>query len=82
MQSLLADDVLTIGELANAASLLTGTATIFHQSTRNDTRGERGGNESDNALGQLTDGRTFQVHFTEKFRDGVHTFPSFRIEFQ
>ena len=82
MQSLVADDVLTIGELATAASLITGTASQFLQSARNDIRGERGGNESDNALGEFDDGRTFQVQFTEKFRDGVHTFPSFRIEFR
>ena len=82
MQALIADDVLTIGELATASSLAVGSASLFHQSVRNDTVGERGGNESDNAFGQLSDGRTFQVEFTEKFRNGVHTFPHFRIEFR
>ena len=77
-----ADDVLTIGELAALPSLITGSASFYHESIRNDTRGQRGGNSALVASGTLTDGRSFFVQVTEKFRDGEHLFPHVAIQFR
>jgi hypothetical protein len=82
MQAAVADDELTVAELASLPSLLIGSASIYHESVRNDIRGQRGGNETVVATGTLTDGRTFQVEFTEKFREGEHLFPHVRIDFR
>jgi len=82
LQGAVADDVLTIGELAALPSLTVGSASFFLESTRNDTRGQRGGNEALVASGTLTDGRAFFVEVTEKFRDGVHLFPHVAIQFR
>lgn len=78
----MADDELTIGELAALPSLLIGSASFFHESIRNSIRGQRGGNEVIVASGTLTDGRSFQVQITEKFRDGEHLFPHVKIDFR
>jgi hypothetical protein len=43
---------------------------------------QRGGNSVVVASGTLTDGRSFQVEFTEKFREEEHLFPHIRIEFR
>ena len=40
------DDLLTIGELAALPSLRVGSASFFLETVRNDTRGQRGGNEA------------------------------------
>ena len=82
LQAALADDELTVVELAALPSLLIGSASVFIESIRNDIRGQRGGNEAVVAAGSLTDGRTFQVEFTEKFRAGQHLFPHVRIDFR
>ena len=82
LQAAVADDVLTIGELAALPSLTVGSASFFHESVRNDTRGQRGGNETLVVSGMLTDGRSFFVQMTEKFRDGVHLFPHMTIQFR
>jgi hypothetical protein len=82
LQSAAADDVLTIGELAALPSLTVGSASFFHESVRNDIRGQRGGNETLVASGTLTDGPSFFVELTEKFRDGVHLFPHITIQFR
>jgi hypothetical protein len=82
LQEAVADDELTIAELAALPSLLKGSASFFLESIRNDIRGQRGGNEAVVAGGSLTDGRTFQVEFTEKFREGQHLFPHIRIDFK
>jgi hypothetical protein len=82
LEAAAADDVLTIGELAALPSLVTGTASFFHESIRNDIRGQRGGNEALVAAGTLADGRSFLVQLTEKFRDGVHLFPEITIRFR
>jgi len=82
LQAAVADDVLTIGELAALPSLTVGSASFFLESIRNDIRGQRGGNETLVASGTLTDGRSFFVEVTEKFRNGVHLFPHVSIEFR
>jgi hypothetical protein len=82
LQAAVADDELTVAELASLPSLLIGSALSYHESIRNDIRGQRGGNEAVVATGTLTDGRTFQVEFTEKFREGEHLFPHVRIDFR
>jgi len=81
LQGAIADGVLTIGELAALPSLLTGSASFFLESIRNDIVQQRGGNEALVASGTLSDGRSFQVELTEKFREGEHLFPHVRIEF-
>ena len=81
LQAAIADDELTIGELAALPSLLTGSAFFFLESIRNDIVQQRGGNEALIASGTLTDGRSFQVELTEKFREGQHLFPHVRIDF-
>ena len=81
LQGAIADGVLTIGELAALPSLLTGSASFFLESIRNDIVQQRGGNEALVASGTLSDGRSFQVKLTEKFREGEHLFPHVRIEF-
>ncbi len=82
LQGAVADDVLTIGELAALPSLTVGSASFFLESVRNDTRGQRGGNEALVASGTLTDGRTFFFEMTEKFRDGVHLYPHITVQFR
>ncbi len=82
LQGAVADDVLTIGELAALPSLIVGSASFFLESIRNDTRGQRGGNEALVASGTLTDGRTFFFEMTEKFRDGVHLYPHITVQFR
>src|SRR5438034_6998022 len=81
LQAAIADDELTIGELAALPSLLSGSASFFLESIRNDIVQQRGGNEALIASGTLTDGRSFQVEITEKFREGEHLFPHVRIDF-
>ena len=80
LQGAVADDLLTIGELAALPSLMVGSASFFLESVRNDTRGQRGGNEALVASGTLTDGRTFFFEMTEKFRDGVHLYPHITVQ--
>ena len=82
LQAAIADDLLTIGELAALPSLRVGGASFFLESVRNDTRGRRGGNEALVARGLLSDGSSFLVQMTEKFRDGVHLYPHLAIEFK
>jgi hypothetical protein len=82
LQNAVADDVLTIGELAALPSLIIGSASFFLESIRNDIRGQRGGNEALVAAGTLADGRSFFFEMTEKFRDGVHLFPHITVQFR
>lgn len=82
LQAAVADDVLTVGELAALPSLLVGSASFFHESVRNDIRGQRGGNEALVASGTLADGRSFVFQMTEKFRDGVHLYNHLRVQFR
>jgi hypothetical protein len=82
LQAAVADDVLTIVELAALPSLLIGSASFYLESERNSIVEQRGGNEALVATGTLTDGRSFQVELTEKFREGEHLFPQVRIEFR
>jgi len=82
LQAAVADDELTVVELAALPSLLISSASFYHESIRNDIRGQRGGNEAVVAAGTLTDGRSFQVEITEKFREGEHLFPHVRIDFR
>lgn len=82
LQAAVADDELAVVELAALPSLLIGSASFYHESIRNDIRGQRGGNEAVVAAGTLTDGRSFQVEITEKFREGEHLFPHVRIDFR
>jgi len=49
LQAAVADDDLTITELAALPSLLVGSASFYHDSIRND-RGQRGGNSADGCL--------------------------------
>ncbi len=82
LQAAVADNELTVPELAALPSLLIGSASFFVESTRNDIVPQRGGNEALVASGTLTDGRSFQVELTEQFREGEHHFPHVRIEFR
>ena len=82
LQAAVADDKLTVAELSALPSLLIGSASFFNHSIRNSIRGQRGGNEALVASGTLTDGRSFQVEYTEKFREGEHLFPHIRIDFK
>ena len=82
LEAAAADDVLTIGELAGLPSLVVGSASFFHESIRNDTRGQRGGNSTAVGSGTLTNGRRFFFEITEKFRDGEHLFPHVSIQFR
>ncbi len=82
LEAAVADDLLTIGELAALPSLTVGSASFFLESIRNDTRGQRGGNEAMVVAGVLSDGRSFFVQMTEKFRDGVHLYPHLTIQFR
>ena len=82
LQAAVADDKLTVAELSALPSLLIGSASVFNHSVRNSIRGQRGGNEALVASGTLTDGRWFQVEYTEKFREGEHLFPHIRIDFK
>lgn len=82
LQSAVADDVLTVGELAALPSLTVGSASFFLETIRNDIRGQRGGNEALVASGTLADSRSFFFQMTEKFRDGVHLFPDITIRFR
>jgi hypothetical protein len=82
LQAAVADDELTVGELAGLPSLLIGSASLFLESIRNSIPEQRGGNEVVVASGTLTDGHSFQVEFTEEFREGEHLFPQIRIEFR
>ncbi len=82
LQAAVADDELTIGELAALPSLLMGSASFFLESARNSIVEQRGGNEAVVASGSLADGRSFQLEFTEEFREGRHLFPHVRIEFR
>jgi hypothetical protein len=82
LQAVAADQKLTIGEVTALPSRLVGSASLFQQSVRNDIRGQRGGNESVTAFGNLDDGRAFQVEYQEQLRNGVHTFHHILIEFR
>jgi hypothetical protein len=82
LQAAVADGELTIGQLAALPSLLIGSASFFLESIRNSVPEQRGGNEAIVASGNLTDGRSFQVELTEKFREREHLFPHVRIEFR
>ena len=82
LQAAVADDDLTITELATLPSLLIGSASFYHDSIRNDTRGRRGGNSDVVASGTLTDGRSFQLEYSENFREGERRFPHIRIDFR
>jgi hypothetical protein len=82
LQAAVADGELTVGELAGLPSLLIGSASLYLESIRNSIVEQRGGNEAVVASGTLTDGRSFQVEFTDKFREGEHLFPQVRIEFR
>lgn len=60
LQTAVADDVLTIGELQAMPSLLIGSATTFHE-TLHPTGGAVNPKLLINAQGTLTDGRSFQL---------------------
>lgn len=69
MEPALQDGVLTIGELASLSGLVTGYASHFNEMVQPmPLPGEPGGNpnpkKSLSAHGQLTDGRTFNLHTT------------------
>jgi hypothetical protein len=82
LQAAVADDVVTVGELAELPSLVIGTASFYLESIRNDIRGSRGGNEALVAFGTLDDGRLFQVELTERLLDSEHFFHQVRIDFR
>lgn len=79
------DGMLTIGELAALPGLLRGTASTYHQATKNSAaatggRGAPSGSSSSMARGELEDGRTFSVQIAEKFEPGIgRTFMQVRI---
>ena len=61
LQDAIADGVLTIGELAGLPSLVTGSATSFHETLHPSEAAVRPMIQI-NARGTLSDGRTFQLH--------------------
>jgi hypothetical protein len=76
------DGALTIGELQGLPSRLVGHASFYRSVIHNSNQASGHGHETLSARGQLTDGRSFQFHFDEKFEGGQHTFQSMRIEFK
>jgi len=82
LQAVAADQKLTIGEVAALPSRLVGSASLFNESVRNDSLGQRGANASVTAFGNLADGRAFQVEYAEQLQNGVRTFHHIRIEFR
>jgi hypothetical protein len=84
-QDATADDVLTIAELQGLPSLQVGLATFLEHVVHNTTsnQGTNHGHEALVAFGQLTDGRSFQFRFNEKFfpETGQHVFPDVKIQF-
>jgi len=81
LQAAIADDELTVPELAALPSLLIGSASFFLESIRDDIVQQRGGNEALVASGTLADAPSFQVELTEKLRAGEPLFPHVRIDF-
>jgi hypothetical protein len=59
MQTLLADDILTIGELSSAASLQIGSASFYHE-TLHPPEAAQVGRQTINATGSLEDEPRFQ----------------------
>lgn len=80
-----ADGELTIVELAALPGLLRGTASTYHQATKNSAAatgrsGARAGSSSSTARGELEDGRSFSLQVAEKFEPGIgRTFMQVRI---
>jgi hypothetical protein len=75
-----ADGLLTIAELQDLA--LIGHASFYQSVIHNSNQAANHGHETLTARGQLEDGRSFRVHFNEKFLDGQHVFQNVRIEFR
>ena len=84
LQAAIADDVLTIGELQSLPSLLTGTASFLEHVVHNDNQPTDHGHETLVARGALSDGRTFEFRYNEKFlrETGEHVFPNVKIDFK
>ena len=84
LQAGTADGVLTIGELKSLPSLVIGYATFFHHIVHNTNQPTNHGHETLVAHGELTDGRTFQFRYNEKFlpETGEHVFPNVKISFE
>lgn len=84
LQAATADGVLTIGELKSLPSLVIGYATFFHHIVHNTNQPTNHGHETLVAHGELTDGRTFQFRYNEKFlpETGEHVFPNVKISFE
>ena len=82
LQAAIADDVLTIAELAALPSLQTGFASFFVVSVHNTDPAQRPGHSETNAFGVLTNGQTFRVHINEKLVDGVRILLNVDINFK
>jgi hypothetical protein len=76
LQAAVADDTLTITELAAMDSLVVGTATNFHE-TLHPTDGARNPSLIMTAKGTLSDGRTFRLQHSGN-RGGIQTNISFK----
>jgi hypothetical protein len=83
LQTAIADDVLTIGELQSLPSLLIGSASFLESVVHNSTQAANHGHETLVAHGQLEDQRSFQFRWNEKFfpETGEHVFPNVKISF-
>jgi hypothetical protein len=79
LEAAVADEVLTIGELAALPSLLVGSAS-FYQETLHPVQAAQVGELEFVARGTLEDGRPFAAHAVATYAGG-HRFPHVRIVF-
>jgi len=84
IETAIADDLLTIGELQSLPSLLIGSATFLQHVVHNANQAANHGHEALVARGTLEDGRAFEFRFNEKFlpETGEHVFSNVKITFK
>ena len=84
IETAIADDLLTIGELQSLPSLLIGSASYLQHVVHNANQAANHGHESLVSRGTLEDGRAFEFRFNEKFlpETGEHVFPNVKINFK
>jgi len=84
LETAIADDLLTIGELQSLPSLLIGSASFLQHVVHNTNQPTNHGHETLVSRGTLEDGRTFEFRYNEKFlpETGEHVFPNVKIDFK
>lgn len=84
IETAIADDLLTIGELQSLPSLLIGSASYLQHVVHNANQAANHGHEALVARGTLEDGWAFEFRFNEKFlpETGEHVFPNVKINFK